>query len=702
MCLPLSESIIAVAANFNLFKRSWAFLRRNLSGKYRVIPFGSSAPDFEHLKASSNHRLQDGVYVFFDEPCAVCLVTTDVDLSDIYVPNGGYRGATFELLSYITDARSHQSSEQFSDPPARLPSSVTEGRPSLEIQGNTFANLPPLPSDYVSRTELESELSSVLMDDRHPVVTLQGPGGAGKTSLALHVLHRLADAWSFEYLVWCSARDIELLPHGAKLVAPRILTREDIASFFVELLRPRDVGAKVTDKIDYLAHRLSHVPTAEGPLLLVIDNFETVRNPVDVYRWLDNSVRLPNKILMTTRFRDFKGDYPVEVGGMAEGEFDLLVSSTATRMGIDHLITSQYRRNLYAESEGHPYVTKVLLGEIATLGKLAPVPRLIADKEAILNALFERSFQMMAPASQRVFLTLCNWRSLVPRLAIEAALLRPANERMDIGQAIELLRNSSMVDAVTAEDGEEFLGVPLAAAEFGRRKLAVSPLRSAIETDTAILQSFGAAKATDLVHGIKVRVDRLFSRVESLRRKEGDISTFLPVLEYVARSFPPAWLKLADLYEEEGGGPDLDKARDAVRSYLEARPDDGSAWRRLAGLYRRANDALGEIHALVELAEMEGAPFDEISNTANRLNWMLKGNVLNVDSEERRVLTSRLREAMGKRMSESNATDCSRIAWLCVHLRDFPAARSYVERGLAIEPSNEYCLRLANRLEGEQ
>jgi hypothetical protein len=42
--------------------------------------------------------------------------------------------------------------------------------------------------------------------------------------------------------------------------------------------------------------------------LFVFDNFETVRSPAELYIWIDTYVRPPDKVLITTRFRDFKGD----------------------------------------------------------------------------------------------------------------------------------------------------------------------------------------------------------------------------------------------------------------------------------------------------------------------------------------------------------------------------------------------------------
>jgi len=99
----------------------------------------------------------------------------------------------------------------------------------LEIVGNVFTNMPPRREGYVRRAVLEAELIDVLQDSRHPVVTLQGRGGVGKTSLALTVLHDVALDGECFAIVWFSARDIDLLSEGPRVVSADVLATEDVA-----------------------------------------------------------------------------------------------------------------------------------------------------------------------------------------------------------------------------------------------------------------------------------------------------------------------------------------------------------------------------------------------------------------------------------------------------------------------------------------
>src|SRR5262249_48222344 len=160
---------------------------------------------------------------------------------------------------------------------------------------------------------------------------------------------------------------IDLLPEGPRVVRPDVLTIEDLARDFTELMRP-GLEVKKSDAEKYLTDSLSG-QSEDGPFIFVFDNFETIRQQSELFAYISNAIRLPNKVLITTRTRDFKADYPIEVRGMTRDEFTELVADVSARLGISSLIDSGYEEQLFEESDGHPYITKILLGEIANAGK---------------------------------------------------------------------------------------------------------------------------------------------------------------------------------------------------------------------------------------------------------------------------------------------------------------------------------------------
>lgn len=701
VCPRLEQSIRLVVTNMPLFSKPWAYLHRNLSGKYRVTSLGGDPNPFAYLKSTSTANFRDGVYVFAGNLYRVDLIATTADAIDFFVPNGGFSDAKFEMLSYVTDDRLAGDSAVYLAPVGQLPASETEGRSELAVLGNVFTNMPQLPGDYVARRELEAELLNVLVSERHQIVTLVGRGGVGKTSTALAVLREVAHRPEFAVILWFSARDIDLLGGGPKLVTANVLGEQEVARELVQLFAPPTAKEKGFVPVKYLAEQLTH--SDEGPLLFVFDNFETVRNPRELFAWIDTYIRAPNKALITSRFREFRGDFSVPVAGMTEAECEVLIRQTAARLGIEGLLTDEYTAELYRESNGHPYVVKVLLGEVAKEGRLLKIERIIARQDQILDALFERTYAGLSPAGRRVFLLLCSWRSAIPEIALESILLRPDNERIDVVAAVEELSRMSLIELATSDDGTSFVSVPLAAMVFGKRKLAVSPVKAAVEADAELLYAFGAARDGNVRHGLGPRVERFFrAAAKNIASGDAGLETYLPILEYLAREYTGGWLLLSELFQERDR---IGDARSAMEKYLERASDPvsrGHAWQRLADLAGQEGDASAELHAFVELAQQRGMPLDEVSRVANRVNAIMRATPLAVQSDEKRILLRRLIEVMTQRIGEASGTDLSRLAWLYIHIRDIDSAVRTVELGLQREPNNEHLRKLDARLEAER
>ena len=696
----LEQSIKLIADSHHLYHRPWVYLYRNFSKKYRVTRLTESSSPFDYLRSDGRPTLENGVYVHFDSHARVELIASDPEESDFFFPNGNYSGKKFELISYVTGSKQYADGNLYLTPSTELPPSQTQGIGLLDAQGNCFANLPAAPIGYVPRKELERELFDRLVDDRHPVITVRGAGGIGKTSLALHVLHRVVRETRFGVVIWFSSRDIDLLGQGPKDVKPHVLTEEEIAREFVGLMQPGGQLEPDFRALKYLAGALTKSPIGE-PVLFVFDNFETARSPVSLYSWIDEYVRLPNKVLITTRFSEFKGDFPVEVFGMSENETEQLIDDAAYSLGIRKLLTPEYRSDLYRESYGHPYVIKIMLGEVAKAGNLTKIARIFSGRVDILEALFERTFAGLSPPAKHVFMTLCNWRSAVPQVAVEAVMLRPENEKFDVDAAIEELRRSSFVEVRSSPDGSLFLDVPLVAAIFGKKKLSVSPEKTVIEANTEVLRFLGAAQPADVAKGLEPRVRAMFGQIAARVTKEpAKLQEYLPIMEFMAAKFPPAWLLLSQIFERSGTDVQLSRAKDCIRRYLEqtARSEEQrAAWKKLTEYCYTTNDGVGEMQALVEMCELPHAPFADLSNAANRINSLFSFTQF-LDAHERTILTRRLAALMESRIVEANATDCSRLAWLCLRLQDEDKARQIVDRGLGLERTNEYCQKLKSKL----
>lgn len=706
ICKPLHESISIITSELNLFKRPWAHLHQNFSGKYRVAPIINDTTPFDYLKRSNSERLSDGIYLFFNADLVqLDLMKANDTATDLFLANGNFEEDGYEMLSYLTGDISRGDSAPFRGPASRLPASETHGERDLEVLGESLTNAPKPALDYVTRGTLESKLVSLLSEDRHPIITLVGRGGIGKTALSLASIKQIAQAGRFDTIIWFSARDIDLLTEGPKQVRPDVVRILDFANLYCKLVGSEQTARKAA--VELLQHALGR--DSKVTTLFVFDNFETVADRGDTYRWLDSNIRNPNKILITTRTRHFKADYPLTVGGMTESECNRLIDTVSKRLGVYGSITKRYRQELFEESGGHPYIIKMLLGALERGKPVKKVKRLLVTQDEILPALFERTYSGLSAASQRIFLILSNWNSTVPLVAIQAAMLR-ASERIDVdGVVDELARNSLIETSESDLDQHTFVSVPITAQVFGKRKLTVSSQRSTIEADTEFLRKFGPSGGSDVRKGLEPKLERYLKTIgEDIDADRYTIDEAMPVVEYLARKVPRLWSYIAHLYEENKPASWPKKAIQCMKEYiisLEQDPDSQTktselvkAWKYIADLSKVTRDIRAELNAIVGLVRVRDVHFFEISNAANRFNSRLAAAGSKLGAEDKHILARDLAVAMSHRASEASPTDLSRLAWLYLHLGDEEAAKTYTIRGLKKDPSNGYCNKLSDRL----
>ncbi|MBX7155708.1 MAG: hypothetical protein K1X91_12185 [Bacteriodetes bacterium] len=696
-CIELQNSLQLITGQFSAFKRTWVYLYQNLSGKYRVSRISTGYQnEFEFLKREKTHSYINGVYVFQDKPRLINLLFSNSEMSDFLIANGNFRNNAFESISYITDVRQEQDGTSYLQSISQLPQSHTAGTNKLNTKHHCYNNLPPLSEDYITRSTLEDNIRNLITEDnRFPVITLVGRGGIGKTTLALKVISDMLDAGKFDLILWFSSRDIDLMIDGPKPVQTKVLNETDISKEFINLC-----GELIsTDKkpIDIFSEELTN--SSFGRALYVFDNFETLSDPLTVYEWINTHVRLPNKVLITSRInRNFKADYPIEISGMHEDETRNLISVISRRFNIDTLLTEPYIESIIYESDGHPYIIKILLGELAKSKALRKIERIVADRENMLTALFKRTYVTLTASSKRVFLTLCSWNSLIPRIALEAVLWRPENEeRIEVNDAIEELVKSSFIEII-GEQNDEIISVPLAAAIFGKSELEVHSEKMRILEDRNLLMEFGAIAQSNVSSGLTDKIERKFKNVARRVSNIDQLKLELPVLEYIASKFPKAYIYIVEVLEEFS---EYDLVKQYLREYLKIAMlplEKHKLWVKLAEVCELTKDWEGESHALTELINLPNVEFQVISEVANRINNYYFHNPYAKKSENSGLILKSVIQIMSNRIHEGAAIDYSRLGWLLVNNEQRSDAQDIVKKGLDLDSHNHHCLKLSSVL----
>jgi len=281
--------------------------------------------------------------------------------------------------------------------------------PALKTLGNRPTNLPVQPNPLVGRECEVAEVVALLRDADPRLVTLTGPGGTGKTRLALQVGAELVD--DFE----SGAFFVSLAPiREAALVVPAI----------AQALAVREVPGE--EFAQTLASYLE-----QKRMLLVLDNFEQVIvAAVEVARLLDRCSRL--KLVVTSRERlRLQGERTYAVPPLplvdSAAEIDAVLANDAVALFVARAraATGDFTLDasdastvaeICARLDGLPLAIELAAARVpvlppkALLGRLdqrLPLltggPRDQDDRQRTLRAAVGWSYELLDPAERTLF-----------------------------------------------------------------------------------------------------------------------------------------------------------------------------------------------------------------------------------------------------------------------------------------------------------
>jgi tetratricopeptide (TPR) repeat protein len=255
---------------------------------------------------------------------------------------------------------------------AATPAETTSSAPGAATPHSTL----PARRPFFGRTkELEIVAKYLLPEDRSWGVVLDGPGGVGKTALALEAAHR-APAEHFPLKLWFTAKDRELLPGGVQpLQDHRVPSYQALLSELGRALGRDDIPKAVPeDRPQLVRHAL-----ANHRALLVLDNLETF-SPEERRRLFELLGTLPTacRAIVTSRRRTdgSTAAYNLRLDKLERDAADELLAELGRRWEPVTRLTQAERDRLYAETGGNPLLLTWVAGQ---LGRTTGRCRTVAD-----------------------------------------------------------------------------------------------------------------------------------------------------------------------------------------------------------------------------------------------------------------------------------------------------------------------------------
>lgn len=337
------------------------------------------------------------------------------------------------------------------DPPAVLPALAPRSRPPLAVDS------------FVDDAAALDALLEIVADRRNRLITLTGPGGAGKSRLALELAHRVDGQVAFVPLA--SLRDAALFAAAVAEVC----------------------GAAHGPTRTHLETLIEHL----GPhaVTLVLDNLEQiVAASSDVAAMLRACPRLT--VVATSRV-------PLRIAGEVRFRVPLLTPPSATRLFLERAAGIDCRGEGTADGEaiaelcrrldGLPLAIELAAarcGVVAPREMLAHLDRVLdllkADRRdapehhATMRTALEWSFGLLPPAAQQAFEALGAFTASASTDAAMVAWGLSPDAKPQFYDVAETLAEAHLVNVERSPDGEIRLDLFEITRQFAREKLEAS------------------------------------------------------------------------------------------------------------------------------------------------------------------------------------------------------------------------------------
>lgn len=324
-------------------------------------------------------------------------------------------------------------------------------------------NLPPIRGTFIGReAEIDRVFEGLMLP--YPLISIEGIGGAGKSTLAIKVaqlsLSMRVENWEpFAHVVWISARDS---PNNDLTLAE--VNQAIVYSLGYPKLAQYEPGALRTAVNNLLRVKRT---------LIIVDNFETVTDS-SILAFLQR-IPIPSKAIITSRYQQSRRLWDVSLSGLSEQTALEKIRNYAHGLGLFAIENAHKAdlRPLVHITAGNPLAIEMALGYISS--KDMALDRVIRslveaneDVEELFDYLFAESWKVLIDSERHILRIMHFFANSADRKAIEET----AGVRGGLlVSSLAHLKRMSLIETseVLVESQKRYSAHPLVLS-FGRKK----------------------------------------------------------------------------------------------------------------------------------------------------------------------------------------------------------------------------------------
>jgi predicted ATPase/DNA-binding winged helix-turn-helix (wHTH) protein len=348
--------------------------------------------------------------------------------------------------------------------------------PSLLRVSTKLQNLPIPRTSLIGRELQVSQAADLLLRQDVRLLSLTGPGGAGKTRLAIALAEAIADHFTA----------------GLQYVGLASITNPDlVAAALAKALDIQQIANRTVSQL--IGDRLLN----SGPFLLLLDNFEQVLPAATlVAETLEACPSL--KVLVTSRecLRIY-GEQEFPVTQLPENSAVELFVQRASAVWPDFAITSENAAAIHeicARLDGLPLAIELAAARTRLLSPSDMLDRLqgrlqlltggpldLPERQQTLRKTIDWSHDLLNQAERRLFLRLSIFVGGCTLEAAEAACNTSRDLGMDVFEGLSSLVDKNLVQRVDRDGAETRFAMLETIREYALERLANSGEQSTIQ-----------------------------------------------------------------------------------------------------------------------------------------------------------------------------------------------------------------------------